>query len=142
VYNPDQMLVVSHRFADWDRFRKVNYENLNEEEKEVFGDFYLEFESATDLIFKINASNTLLTKQDVENLKRGDLYIIRNTIYARHGYSFRNRPLRVFFDREPWYIPVHNDIKKDLTDMEKENIKLLMKYEKNAKTYYDTFGRG
>ncbi|MFN5849409.1 MAG: YARHG domain-containing protein, partial [Chitinophagales bacterium] len=65
-----------------------------------------------------------------------------NMIYARHGYSFKNRPLRVFFDAQEWYIPVHTDIKKDLTEIEKKNIQLLLKYEKNAKEYYDYFGRG
>ena len=101
-----------------------------------------EFASATDKIYKINASNTLLKKSDVENLKKGDLTIIRNTIYARHGYSFKNRPLRVFFDAQSWYIPIHTDIKKEFTDIEKKNIQLLLRYEKNAIEYYDYFGRG
>ena len=101
-----------------------------------------EFASATEVIYRINASNTLLKKKDVENLKKGDLTIIRNTIYARHGYSFKNRPLRVFFDAQSWYIPVHTNIKSDFTEIEKENIKLLLRYEKNAIEYYDYFGRG
>ena len=70
------------------------------------------------------------------------LRVIRNMIYARHGYSFKNRPLRVFFDAQEWYIPVNTDIKKDLTEIEKKNIQLLLKFEKNAKEYYDYFGRG
>ena len=84
----------------------------------------------------------MLTKSDVENLKKGDIVIIRNTIYARHGYSFKNQPLRVFFDAQDWYIPVHTDVKSELTDIEKDNIKLLLRYERNAKEYYDYFGRG
>ena len=63
-------------------------------------------------------------------------------IYVRHGYSFKKRPLRVFFDPQSWYIPVFNNIKNNLTDIEKKNIKLLLRYEKNAKEYYDSFGRG
>ena len=84
----------------------------------------------------------MLKKADVENLKKGDLTIIRNTIYARHGYSFKNRPLRVFFDAQPWYIPVHTDITTDFTDIEIKNIELLMSFEENAAEYYDSFGRG
>ena len=75
-------------------------------------------------------------------MKKGDLKIIRNTIYARHGYSFKNMPLRVFFDAQSWYIPMQIDIKSNLTRVEKENIKLLLRYEKNAVEYYDYFGRG
>ena len=75
-------------------------------------------------------------------MKRGDIYILRNTIYARHGYSFKYRPLRVFFDKQSWYIPMNTNIKDDFTEIEKQNIKLLLRYEKNAKEYYDSFGRG
>lgn len=140
AYNPDQMLVKSRRYGDWNK--SLKHKGKYDFEGEEVYDFIQEFSSATDLIYKLNASNHLLTKEEVENLKKGDLYILRNTIYARHGYSFKNRPLRVFFDAQKWYIPVHANIKSDFTEIEKKNIQLLLKYEKNAKEYYDTFGRG
>ncbi len=141
-YNPEQMLTRfdARRYGDWGKSKKQK--SIDEGEIDAYGDYYQEFSSATEKIYEINASNKLLKKEDVENLKKGDLLIIRNTIYARHGYSFKNRPLRVFFDAQKWYIPVHTDIKSDLTETEKKNIQLLLKYEKNAKEYYDTFGRG
>lgn len=83
-----------------------------------------------------------MKKRDVENLKKGDLTIIRNTIYARHGYSFKNRPLRVFFDAQSWYVPVHSDIRANFSEIEKKNIQLLLSFEQNAAEYYDYFGRG
>lgn len=135
------MLERSRRYVNWNKFKEKK--KKVEMEENVFEEWVSkEFSSATDLIYEINASNTLLTKSQVENLKRGDLIIIRNTIYARHGYSFKNRPLRIFFDAQDWYIPVHSDIKSDFTKIEKENIKLLFKFEKNASEYYDYFGRG
>lgn len=140
TYNPEQMLEESRRYGDWNK--SLKHKEKYEFEGEEIEDFIREFSSATDLIYKLNASNHLLTKEEVENLKKGDLYILRNTIYARHGYSFKNRPLRVFFDAQKWYIPVHSNIKSDFTEIEKKNIQLLLKYEKNAKEYYDTFGRG
>jgi len=136
-YNPDVMLERRGPFVNWEKF-KSEIVKFDEE----YSEEYREFETATDAIYEINASNKILTKADVENLKKGDLIIIRNTIYVRHGYSFKKRPLRVFFDAQPWYIPVYNNIKTELTDIEKENIKLLLRYEKNAKEYYDSFGRG
>lgn len=135
-YNPNIMLKEARRYQDWKNIKSANADG---EIGEWFG---AEYESATNLIYEINASNTLLTKEQVENMKRGDLTIIRNAIYARHGYSFKNRPLRVFFDAQSWYVPVHTDIKTDFTAIEKQNIQLLLRYEKNAKTYYDYFGRG
>lgn len=136
-YNPDIMLERSKRYADWEKYKEeqVEYEDEIYTERDLFS-------GATEKIYVTNASNKLLTKSDVENLEKGDLLIIRNAIYARHGYSFKNRPLRVFFDAQPWYIPVHADIKKDFTEIEKKNIELLLRYEKNAKEYYDHFGRG
>ena len=68
--------------------------------------------------------------------------MLRNSIYARHGYSFRKRQLRAYFDKQDWYIPVHANIKSDLTEIEKKNIQLLLKYEEHAEEYYDEFGRG
>jgi hypothetical protein len=93
-------------------------------------------------ISKINASNTLLTKSDVENLYKGDLEIIRNSIYARHGYSFQNRKMRYFFDNEiDWYMPVTTDVRNELTETEKKNIDLIKRYEDHAESYYDSYGR-
>ncbi|MFK8006816.1 MAG: YARHG domain-containing protein [Saprospiraceae bacterium] len=141
TYNPDIMLEGSKRYMDWNKNieKKKRIEHGDNEVEEWIAK---EFAAATHLIYEINASNQLLDKSVVENLKKGDLTIIRNSIYARHGYSFKNRPLRVFFDAQPWYIPVHANIKNDFTEIEKQNIKLLLRYEKNAAEYYDSFGRG
>ncbi|TXF90315.1 YARHG domain-containing protein [Neolewinella aurantiaca] len=140
TYNPDVMLEYNTAFVDWTKsVEKTSTYDMGDEVEEWVT---TQFATATDLIYELNASNELLNKSEVENLKRGDLTIIRNTIYARHGYSFKNRPLRLFFDKQEWYIPVHADIRADFTEIEKQNIKLLLKYEKNAAEYYDSFGRG
>lgn len=140
-YNPEIMLEQKQAYIDWQNYTEEKWiEEYDDNEFEEWA--RKEFASATPAIYEINASTTKLKEEDVENLMKGDLVVIRNTIYARHGYSFKNRPLRVFFDRQDWYIPVSTNIKKDFTDLEKENIKLLLKYEKNAAEYYDYFGRG
>jgi hypothetical protein len=99
-------------------------------------------ELITDDITRFNASTQELTTADVENLYRADLEIIRNAIYARHGYSFRNRRVRNFFDsRVDWYMPVTTDVRDKLTELEKKNIELLKRYEDHADRYYDAFSR-
>lgn len=139
-YNPNQELENARIYVDWTKLKTTKFKQ--EYEGEIYEDISTTFSSATENIYTINASNKLLTKKDVENLKKGDLLIIRNTIYARHGFSFKNRPLRIFFDAQEWYMPVNTNIKSNLTDIEKKNIQLLLKYEKNAVEYYDSFGRG
>lgn len=138
-YNPNIKLEYD-TYVDWTNVIETK-EEITYDDGEMDTWIETEFASATSKIYEVNASTELLSKYDVANLKKGDLTIIRNTIYARHGYSFRNLPLRVFFDAQDWYIPVHADIKADFTDIEKKNIKLLLSYEENAAEYYDRFGR-
>lgn len=93
-------------------------------------------------IIKLNASTQTLTSQDIENLNKGELEVLRNMIYARHGYSFKNRKMRYFFDSHiDWYMPVSTDIRNELTALEKKNIDLIKRYEEHAERYYDYFGR-
>lgn len=99
-------------------------------------------ESLTEDVSKFNASAYELKKEDVENMYQGDLEVMRNAIYARHGYSFKNRKMRFIFDHEvEWYMPVSTDIRAQLTALEKKNIDLLKRYEQHAERYYDEFGR-
>jgi len=135
------MLEYNQAYIDWQNYKETS-ETIEYDDDEFEEWVTREFASATNIIYEVNASTTKLTEEDVENLKKGDLVVIRNTIYARHDYSFKHRPLRVFFDRQKWYIPVSTDIKNEFTDLEKANIEQLLKYEKNAAEYYDYFGRG
>lgn len=137
VYNPENEL--EDVFTDWDVFRKVEMsEILDDKEEKWFEEEYL---TSTEKILKINASKDLLTKEFVENLQKSDIFILRNSIYARHGYSFKNRQLRSYFEMHDWYMPVFNDVSKDFTELELENIDMLLLYEENAEEYYDRFGR-
>jgi len=87
------------------------------------------------------ASKRLLKEEDVENLLKPDLEVMRNEIFARHGYCFKKKDLREMFEDKDWYIPNTVNVKKDLTEIEKKNIVLIKKYEKYAEEYGDDFGR-
>jgi len=100
-----------------------------------------EFAVSTEDVFKYNPSVQLLTKDDVVNLKKADLLVLRNSIFARHGYAFKKRDLRSFLEAADWYMPVSTDVTGQLTDIEKKNIGLLSRYEKNAKEFYMSFSR-
>ncbi|MGL4583876.1 MAG: YARHG domain-containing protein [Flavobacterium sp.] len=97
--------------------------------------------SSSDEIYKINASTRNLSEKELKTLRKLDLEIIRNTIYARHGYTFANRGARQFFDHVDWYIPLYNNVEDKLTDVEKGNIKLIKRLEKYAEDYYQRYGR-
>lgn len=86
-------------------------------------------------------SQRLLTEADVENHTPEELEIMRNEIYARHGYSFKNKKMRHHFESQDWYIPVGVDIREQLTKDEVENIALIYRYEEYYKVNYDDYGR-
>jgi hypothetical protein len=89
----------------------------------------------------INASNTELTTEMLDNLYITDIEIIRNAIYARHGYSFSDKKMRYIFDNMFWYIPLFTNVDDKLTTLEINNIDLLERYEEYFEEYYDDFGR-
>lgn len=98
-------------------------------------------EAITADAWKFNASTHPLRSSDVENMYKRDLEVMRNAIYARHGYSFQNREMRYLFDHITWYVPVSVDVTRQLTDLERRNIEILKRYENHAARYYDRFGR-
>jgi len=87
------------------------------------------------------ASTRLLTEKDVENLRNEELRIMRNEIYARHGYSFKLADMREYFDKQDWYMPVAVDIAHQLSKLEQSNAALIKRYEKYSVEHYDDYGR-
>jgi YARHG domain len=87
------------------------------------------------------ASERLLKEEDVANYIKSDLRLMRNSIYARHGYSFKMKDMRNEFDKQDWYMPMSTDVRNNLTEIEKKNEALIKRYEKYAAEFYDDFGR-
>jgi hypothetical protein len=87
------------------------------------------------------ASQRLLKESDVENYTKWDLETMRNEIFARHGYCFKKKDLRDYFENEDWYVPNTVNVSAELTEIEKKNIALIKRYEKYADEYGDEFGR-
>lgn len=87
------------------------------------------------------ASERLLTDEDLDNLVGEELEIMRNEIYARHGYSFRNEKMRSHFASQDWYIPMGVDIREKLSEIEAKNIQTIKRFESYFEEYYDEYGR-
>lgn len=88
-----------------------------------------------------DASLRVLDYSDVENLNEDELAKYRNEIYARHGYSFKNKKWRYYFEKKDWYIPMGLDIRDKLSDIEVQNIELIYEYESYYDEEYDSYGR-
>lgn len=138
-YNPKLMLPSENDYVDW---YSSKIDSTNEIIDGVEETYYDEtYRVASDVITKLNASTTLLNESDLKNLKKLELEIIRNTIFARHGYSFKKKSFRQFFDPVNWYIPITDDMSGKLTLIEQKNILLLNRFQKYAEDNYDSFGR-
>ncbi len=139
AYNPNLMLDKNGDYTDRQSSKVEIVTDTVDGKTETFKDEY--YRSASDAVFTINSSTQELKESDLKNLRKLDLQILRNTIFARHGYSFKKKTYRQFFDYADWYIPVSNDVNGTLTPLEKKNIKLLERFEKYAEDNYDSFGR-
>jgi YARHG domain len=125
-------------FADYYDPKEVTFKGSENDTIVYTNTFY---RKASDIITKLNASTKILTEKDLKNLKKLELEIIRNTIFARHGYSFKKKTYRQFFDPVAWYVPISDNVANDLTKIENNNIQILQRFEKYATDNYDHFSR-
>lgn len=142
VYNPNFMLDPENTdLVDWTTSKEVKNSYKDEETGNTETYSSSLNRSGTEAIFQINGSKQSLTEKELKNLRKLDLEIIKNAIYARHGYSFKKQTFRSFFEQTDWYIPVSNDVEEELTPMEKSNIAMLTRFIAYAEDKYDSFGR-
>jgi len=99
---------------------------LNEEKKRCGGsltlaDFY-------------RVKSKKLSENDLKKYSKDDLRILRNSLIARYGLSFKDERLRKIYSNMPWYKPNPNIsaseiIDKQMSDLERANIKTILKAE-------------
>jgi YARHG domain len=70
-------------------------------------------------------SERLLKKDELLEIDKEDLMIMRNEPFAVHGYRFKNEFLKDYFGRQPWYTPRFDNVNALLSDVEKANIQLI-----------------
>ena len=75
------------------------------------------------------ASERLLTASDLRDLNKEDLKIMRNEIFARHGYIFKTAEMKQYFQKQSWYTPRYSDVNAKLSKTELKNIDLIKSYE-------------
>jgi len=76
------------------------------------------------------ASLNYLSNADLQYLTKTELQIMRNEIFARHGYIFKTNPQMInYFNSQTWYTARYSDVNNLLTEVEKNNLKLIKIYE-------------
>jgi len=59
------------------------------------------------------------------------LSLLRNEMYARNGYIFKDARLKAFFNQMPWYKPISEDVQ--LNGYERTNVRAIKRLEKRIK---------
>jgi serine/threonine protein kinase len=76
-------------------------------------------------------STRSLTESDVRSLSRYELSIMRNEIFARHGYIFKSNPEMIkYFNNQSWYTPQYYDVTNMLSEIEKFNVNFIKNHER------------
>ena len=70
-----------------------------------------------------------LTAEDLRDLDKAQLRLMRNAVYARHGRTFKSVDLQSLWECYTWYKKNPNYSDSLLTDIDKYNIELIQKYE-------------
>lgn len=89
-------------------------------------------EAAPDTDWKTQydfACERILTESDLVGMGSKELRIMRNWIFARHGYIFRTQELKDYFSRYPWYNPRYTDVSSMLSDVEIRNAEFIKRHE-------------
>jgi hypothetical protein len=70
---------------------------------------------------------------DLKEMSPADLRIMRNEIFARYGYIFKTGgEMEAYFKTQSWYRGQHIHIDHFLTELEKENIRLILQAETSS----------
>lgn len=69
------------------------------------------------------------TEEDIEGMTSEELRIMRNFIFAYHGYIFNSDDLTEYFSQYPEYSPEYSYVTSDLNPVELENIEFIKSYE-------------
>jgi hypothetical protein len=77
-----------------------------------------------------HSSERILTAVDLSDINIDQLKIMRNEIYARHGFIFQTGDMKIYFESQKWYKPLYNDISNQLSNIEKTNVDFLLQQEK------------
>lgn len=75
------------------------------------------------------ASTRNLNEGELANKSCFELKIMRNEIYARHGYIFKTADMRAYFSRQSWYRPLASDVSGRLSGVERRNTQMIQQYE-------------
>ena len=74
-------------------------------------------------------SMKLVLPSQLDFFTKAQLRVMRNEIYARHGYVFSSADLKAHFSKMSWYNPLNDNSKVHLSQLEQLNVDLIKAWE-------------
>lgn len=130
----------SHNFFKWVIMRNFNAraqvvingslaKTLNKH-ADLKGDEYSRFMAGDSESDKYDiACKRKLTEEDLEGMTKEELRIMRNWIFARHGYIFKTADMKKFFSEQSWYEGNEDNVTYLLSDIELYNVDFIKSHE-------------
>ncbi|MDR0638096.1 MAG: YARHG domain-containing protein [Spirochaetaceae bacterium] len=81
---------------------------------------------------KLTPLASLLSEKELAQFSKDELRIIRNTIFAQYGFTFGVEDLKKHFEQFAWYKATGSNVDQYLTDIDRENIRIIQALESNA----------
>ncbi|PXX96133.1 hypothetical protein DF185_20335 [Marinifilum breve] len=72
----------------------------------------------------------VFNSKELYQYEESELDIMRNEIFADHGYIFKSKKWSDYFSKIAWYQPRFDDVSDKLTEIEKINIKRILEVSK------------
>lgn len=89
----------------------------------------VEFSEEEKYLFPSNKE--YISEADLYGKTKDEIALIRNEIYARHGYVFNTEPFKSYFESKDWYVPNENFDDSVFSEIEKTNKDFLVEYEES-----------
>lgn len=91
----------------------------------------------TELLVKtegyLTPQDRIITAAELQGKSKEELRVMRNEVFARHGKIFQNPDLSSYFTRKSWYTQDQKYSDSQLTETDKENIRIIQEQENSAK---------
>ncbi len=111
-----------------DTLEYYSYENTTDNSEDYDeSEYKITFDQNSDYIYP--SDTKYISKEQLHNLTKEEVALLRNEIYARHGYDFQSQQYKDYFKKKTWYTPSSYFDESMFNSIEKENKDLIVEYE-------------
>ena len=104
-------------------------EEDNEENVEIESETPFEENEESEEVYLFPSDREYITESDLYGKSKDEVALIRNEIYARHGYVFNTEPFKTYFSEKDWYVANPSFTDSLFNEIEKTNKDFLVEYE-------------